>query len=366
MYSLMSRKAAVALAAVAMFALSSCSAQLEQSEPLSDADLGDAATVAALDDLYEAAKANGEDSIVTYGPGEDRYKPAYAAFMRRYPDIQVLPEYTFGADLATRLNQEFGSGNHVGAMVNGGATITLLASGSDRCESYSPFTASDLDAALVGPNDTFHGFIRWIYGIAYNPDLVEPDDVPTSWRDLTDPRWSGRLALTDPTTVSDSSVTIAAMLYSGEYDEEWLRELAANQPAVLANSQLSIQAVASGQEDISTILSYNSMKRLQEKNLPIQFVAPEGGARIESLYSCILKDNPAPNASKLLSNWMYTEEGQRALADTGGYSIFPDGPAPEGMLPTAEVLATALQEIPLSEYKEQTAATIELTKGIFR
>lgn len=357
---------AVCVAAAAVFALSSCAQQLNSGPPLSDADLGDAATVDALDELYEAAIENGEESIVTYGPGEDRYKPAYAAFMRRYPEIQVLPEYTFGADLATRLNQEFGSGNHVGAMVNGGATITLLASGSDRCQSYEPFTATELDEEVVGPDHTFHGFTRWIYGFAYNPDTVDAADVPASWGDLTDPEWSGRLALTDPTTVSDSSVTIAAMLYSGDYDETWLREIAANNPTILANSQLAIQAVASGQDDISTILSYNSVKRLQEKDLPIQFVAPEGAARIESLYTCMLKDNPAPNASKLLLNWMFTEEGQRALAGTGGYSIFRDGPAPEGMRPTAEVLETALEEVPLSVYRDETAETIELTKSIFR
>ncbi|WP_176459358.1 MULTISPECIES: ABC transporter substrate-binding protein [unclassified Rhodococcus (in: high G+C Gram-positive bacteria)] len=357
---------AVCIAAVTVIALSSCAPQAENGAPLSDANLGDQDTIAALDDLYDAAVANGETSVVTYGPGEDRYKPAYAEFMRRYPDIQVLPEYTYGADLSTRLDQEFGSGNHVASMVNGGTNITLLTNNSGRCDPYEPFTAKDLDPSLVGPNHSFNGITRWVFGFAYNPELVDAADVPTSWQDLTNPEWKGKLALTDPTTVNDASVSIAAMLYSGEYDETWLRELAANQPTILANSQLGIQSVAGGQQSIASILSYNSMKRLEEKNLPIAFVAPERGARLETHYNCLLVDDPAPSASKLLLNWMLTDEGQRALSDTGNYSVYPDISAPDGLPPADVAIESAMAEIPLDQYRAETTKTIELTKGIFR
>lgn len=347
--------------------LTACGAgSADESASLSDDGLGGADVARQLEELYDAAVEGRQTRIVTYGPGEERYASVYEAFSKRYPEIEVQPEYIFGADLATRLDQEYGSGNHVGSIVNGGPNITLLTSGQDRCESYAPVTADSLDSSVVGPDDTYHGFGRWVFGPLYNSDEMSEDEAPTSWADLVDSRFEGKLVLTDPTIINDSSVTLMSLLYGEVVDESWVEGLGANEPAVVANSQLAGQAVASGQHAVSVVTSYNAALELINKDLPVSFVVPEDGVRLETHYSCVLKDNPTPEASELLLSWLYTPEGQQAMADTGVYSIFEDGPAPEGLPSTEDVLANAPAQPPMADYMAETEKTLELAGSVFR
>jgi iron(III) transport system substrate-binding protein len=349
-------------------ALSGCGGgPADTSDETSSADgLGGEAIAEQMDALYQAAIESGETRVVTYGPGEERYAPVYEAFTQRYPEIDVVPEYIFGADLSTRLDQEYGSGNRVGSLVNGGPNITLLTSGQDRCDSYETITGGDLSADLVGPDDTYRAINRWVFGLLYNSDELEEADAPTSWSDLTDPQYSGKIVISDPTVINDSSVTLMALLYGGAIDEEWMRDVAANDPEIVANSQLAGQAVATGQQLISLGTSYNAAFELIGRDLPVSFVLPDDGARLEAQSACILTDNPAPDATRLLVDWFYTPEGQQAFAETGVYSAFDDGPSPEGLPMTEEVVDVAVAQPPIEEYLAETRSTIELTGSIFQ
>src|SRR5437899_9473170 len=47
--------------------------------------------------------------------------------------------------------------------------------------------------------DCTHMFFTAYYQyIAYNPELVKPNEVPTGWRDLLDPKWKGKVSMPDP------------------------------------------------------------------------------------------------------------------------------------------------------------------------
>ncbi|GAA3772923.1 ABC transporter substrate-binding protein [Microbacterium kribbense] len=316
--------------------------------------------------LYEAAKKGNETTIVTYGPGESIYKPVYQQFSKRFPGIRVTSQTIFGAELDTRLTQEFTSNKHVGSLQIGGAPVTLLTAGKDRCEAYAPFTSDYEDSSLIAPDGTYRAVVGWPYGIEYNTDKLTEAEAPKSWKELTEPKWKGKIAMQDPTRISGTANTITRMLYDGRYDESFLRGLAANDPLIIADSGPTEQAVASGQREVNFVAQYIEYLRTKAKGLPIGIIFPtEDGTTLEYHYTCLLKDSPVPHASKLLVNWLFTPEGQKAMASIGVYGVL-EGAQPKGLPTMGELAPKLLKAIPVEEQSALTKNALALSKEIFR
>lgn len=360
-----------ALAAVSALLLTGCAdlAQPEENTQGGDTDLGSQEVQDKLAELYEKAKTSGEKSLVTYGPAEETYGDAYKVFMKRYPEITIENEYIFGAELATRLDQEFASGKHVGNIQNGGPTVTYLTYNADRCQAYEPFAISDDDigAEQVSPDKEIRALSLFPFGIAYNKDRIKEEDVPDSLAALTEDKWKGQLLINDPLRVNGFTNSLAAMIASGKFDASWAQGIADNEPKITSNSALAAQSIATGESSIDVLAQYTQYKDLIDDGLPVGFKFPtEDAARAEYHYSCILKDNPAPAATELLYNWLYTKEGQDALASTGVYGVRPDSAPAEGLPPFADVKDKLLPQVPVEDAAKATTDVINQTKQIFQ
>lgn len=358
-----------ALAVVSALLLTGCAdlAQPDNSKG-GDTALGSQEIQDKLAALYEKAKTNGEKSLVTYGPAEETYSKAYQVFMKRYPEIKIENEYIFGAELATRLDQEFASGKHVGNIQNGGPSVTYLTYHADRCQAYQPFTISDDDIGKeqVSPDKEIRALTVFPFGIAYNKDKIKEADVPNSLAALTDDKWKGQLLINDPLRVNGFTNSLAAMIASGKFNVSWAQGIADNNPKITANSALAAQAIATGERSIDVLAQYTQYKELIDDGLPIGFKFPtEDAARAEYHYSCILKDNPAPAATELLYNWLYTKEGQDALASTGVYGVRPDSAPAEGLPPFADVKDKLLPQVPVEGSAKAATDVINQMKQIF-
>ncbi len=90
----------------------------------------------------------------------------------------------------------------------------------------------DLDKTAFGPGNSYVAFEISATAIAYNPKAVNPP--PTSWNDLFDPKYKGRIALGDITGTSGSQFLIAVNRMRGGTLENMnpgfaaLKQLAAN------------------------------------------------------------------------------------------------------------------------------------------
>lgn len=366
----MKKQSITGLAGVAALLLTGCAdlAGDAGSTELDPEALGTSEVQAQLDELYQQATENNETSVVTYGPTEESYAPVYEKFMERYPEIQVQSEYIFGAELAARLDQEFASGNRVGSIQNGGPALTQLTYGADRCEAYEPFTISDEDIGeeQVSEDNEYRALSVFPFGIAYNTDKVSEEEVPKSFSDLTDPQWQGQLLVTDPHRVNGFTNSLAAMVDSGEFDMSWAEGIAQNDPLIVSTSALAAQSIARGERGIDVMGQYNQYQPLMEDGLPIGFVFPtEDAVRAEYHYSCLLKDNPTPAATELLYNWLYTEEGQNALALAGVYGVRPDSTPPEGLPALEEFRDEMLGNVPVPDAAKAAQEVIAQNKTIF-
>lgn len=357
--------------AIAALALSGCSDPGTPGTPpatMGDAveALGGSDAAAEMDALYAAAKENGENSVFVYGPGEGLYGEAYKLFMQRYPDIQVTGEFIFGAELTTRLQQEFATGQHVASVLTTGAPEINAATLANQCTSFAPTTSSFLDPKLVGPDHRYQAVAAWPVGIAYNTDMISESELPSSSIGISDPQYAGKFVIGDPTTISAASISMAWLNYAGLIDEQWVADVAANDYQFRPNSVLALQAVATGEAAFDPFASYVHMRKSIRDGLPVGFVYPRENSRAEYQYNCLLEGAPNPNASQLFINWLYSPEGQNALVkEAWVFGIRPGSDAPEGLPTYEEALKTAFQAPPPSEASAIVKAFLEVTRKYF-
>ena len=207
------------------------------------------------------------------------------------------------------------------------APIPLL----EEIKKYGAFAPYSSPVAAVYPDWTKDpdGMVQ-IFGIEYvaiiyNTELVAPEDVPTRYEDLTDPKWYGKIVMPNPaihaTTIS-WLVGLKENVFASE--EEWrvfLEGLAANNPMFVKSFGPSPGPIASGEKLIGI-----SMPKYIITKAP----APLDWARVEQpLLGTprgigITSVTTNPNAARLFVDYWLSKPAMQLLAEkVGEYVLYP-------------------------------------------
>ncbi|TWP50447.1 extracellular solute-binding protein [Lentzea tibetensis] len=355
-------KARVALAAIALVA-TACNTAPGATTGTDPGTLGGAEVQKQMADLYTAAQAAKEAQVVVYGPGQEFFEPAYKTFMRRYPAIKVVAEPIFGEKLNTRLDQEFVSGQHVGSIQTHGGSGTALTVKADRCEIYKPFTADFQTGAETAA--TYNAFSHFGVGIEYNSQKLTEDQAPKGWQELADAKWNGKLVAADPNIVGATSLMISNLMKENKLDQAWVRGLMGNNPLIVDTAALAEQSVARGEREVMAVNNTGVFTTSKKKNLPVEFVFPTAeGARLDTMYLCLLKGGPNASATKLFANWMFTPEAQEEIAKTGVFGARPGTSAPPNLPSLDSIKDRVIPQIPVEQQGPEVQNTIKLIKEI--
>ena len=147
------------------------------------------------------------------------------------------------------------------------------------------------------------------FTIAYNTRLVKPDEVPSSYEDLAQPRWAGRLGI----EAGDTDWFASIVKYMGEEKGLALfRRIAAQKPQVRTGHTLINGLVASGEVPLAAAVYNHAAERLALTGAPIRWKAlaptfgrPNGVA--------LAKRAERPHAALLFADFMLSPEGQQLI-----------------------------------------------------
>lgn len=147
------------------------------------------------------------------------------------------------------------------------------------------------------------------FTIAYNTNLVKPNEVPQSYEDLLKPNWVGRIGIEASDTDWFGSMVHAM---GEEKGMAFFRKLAEMKPQMRTGHTLMAELVASGEIPlVATIYNHNA-ERLKVKGAPIEWKAltptfgrPNGVA--------VAKRAEHPYAALLFVDFMLSLEGQKLL-----------------------------------------------------
>lgn len=185
-----------------------------------------------------------------------------------------------------------------------------------------PLSASDIPEYknLYPQFITEHGpgLLLWSYGIAYNTQQVK--EAPTSWKDLWDPKYKGKVAINDP--IFDQVLQMVNLTFTGKalpVSDETFKHLTELRPNLLTLYTTGAQAEQlMRQQEIVLGAVWNSRAAaVQDEGVPIKFVAPKEGIFVRYNPFSVLRGARDPDLAKAWINYVCSKEPQSLLAEKG-------------------------------------------------
>lgn len=309
------------------------------------AELGGQKAVDQMSKFYDAASSSGKTTVTIYGSSELNRAPVYAAFEKRFPGITV--KSSFVPNELSKLQQEFASGKQTVDMLQDGDAISAYLASQNKYEKFTPVLAASLPPQFTDGKGYLAAATAGGMGIAYNEDKVPAKDAPTSWHDLADPKWKGKIVMFPAGVAGPTASTLTQMQWDGRFTTEFVKKLAANDPGKVDTVPAIGTSVASGEYPLGPFYSYSFYKKaVAGGKSPLKFAFPlKDGNRFTPMYIGVLKGGPSPDAARLLEAWMFTPEAQKAVAGVGDWGTVPGAPGPSPY-PSLDKI-DALKPVPL-------------------
>jgi iron(III) transport system substrate-binding protein len=277
--------------------------------------------VAITPELIEAARKEGK--VILYSSmdlpvGEKLGK----AFEAKYPGIEIQIERSGSERLFQRLGQEFSSNIHACDVVNSSDASHFIT--WKRNGWLAPFTTEDIAQhflpAYRDPEGLFATSRIWLSSIAYNTNLVKPEDAPKSFADLLDPKWAGKMVKGHP-AYSGTIMTTTFQLVR-ELGWDYLDKLSKQRVMQVQSSTDPPKKLSLGERAVMADGNEYGVVLLKEAGQPVEPVYPTEGTPTISGPTGIFASAPHPNAARLFQAWLHTRETQQFFIDfTAQYSV---------------------------------------------
>ncbi|WP_432747531.1 ABC transporter substrate-binding protein [Streptomyces sp. JH002] len=276
-------------------------------------------------ELFEAARAEGSLSLYS-GYVENSEKQVIAAF-ERDTGIEVNLVRLVPNRLSERVLSEQGAGR-LGADVVRTSDYDIAM----RMYDAGVFTSHEvpgydtLDDTVNYQDGAFYRVFNPLYTFAYNTVLVDPEEAPTSWDELTQDTWKGRLGITQ-VGAGGSSLTLTRF-QEERLGPDFLPALADQQPRIFDSSSAALESLARGEVAVATAV-VSSVNIAAAKNAPVDFVVPEEGMAAYDYFVGKTSSARHEAAAELFLDWNLSQRGQDVFRQIGEFPARTDVSPPE-------------------------------------
>ncbi len=273
----------------------------------------------------DAAPVDGT-TVTVYTGRHYGIEPVFAEFTAA-TGIEV--RFTTGSDpeLRERLLAEGGNTPADVVITADAANIALASAAGLLAPVDSPVLLAAVPEDLRAEDGTWFTLSRRLRVIQYATGrVVEP---PTSYAELGDPVWAGRLCLRPSTHPYTQSLVAALIRNEGvARAQEIVAGWVANDPVYINSDTDMLRAVAAGDCDVTLANTYYLARlRTEDPAFPVAISWPDQagvGAHVNVSAAGILAAAPNPDAALALLEWLATD-GQRSFSDANlEYPADPD------------------------------------------
>ena len=149
---------------------------------------------------------------------------------------------------------------------------------------------------------------------AYNRKLVAPKDIPQRWEDLLDPKWRGKLAVTDAT---HHLARLAAGAWGEEKTTNFVKALT-KQNLMLGRLGEIYNRLLLGEVLVSVTMNDSQMHAGRHKGAPIVFAEQVTPVVAPAYIAGVPKGAKHPHVAYLFAAFLTTTEGQKIWEKTSG------------------------------------------------
>src|SRR5262249_23326902 len=286
--------------------------------------IGSAATPAqeinaALKELASAANREGALTLSWSGStfagiqGAARYQPARNKYFGTNIRINFVP----GADMARIINTlatEYSAGQKASVDIALGAApqvVPVLKANYFESVDWKKYLPNRITDEMVEQNGQLLRIVTGLSGATYNSALAPMK--PLTLEDFLKPAWKGKIASTPYSAGFD--ILLAEDVWGKEKTFTYVRALSQQITGLIRCGEA--ERIATG-EYLALVMDCTGQDALQwkEKGAPLEQMMPLDAAQQRYYYFAVPKNAQHPNAAKLYSIFLMTEEGQKLSYET--------------------------------------------------
>jgi iron(III) transport system substrate-binding protein len=281
---------------------------------------------ASLAELEQAARKEGEVTWYVSHYGAEPAAEIARAFTKIYPDVKVNVVRSTAQVAYQRLVQDIRANVaqcDVFSTTDIGQYETLK--NQKHLARYQAENAAKIApefTAAIEPEGYWYPTSGILMVIGYNSDKVKAEDAPKRWRDLTDPKWLGKLAIGHPAFSGVAGVW--ALMITKLYGWEYFEQIQKNRPLVGRSMIDMVTMLNSGERSVAASLVGPTLDSASKGN-PLAIVYPEEGTLIVDSPTAIMQNAPHPNAARLFMEFMLGIEHAKLVVSLPRYeSVRPE------------------------------------------
>jgi iron(III) transport system substrate-binding protein len=204
--------------------------------------------------------------------------------------------------------------------------------------------------------------------MAYNSNIIKPEDAPRSWEDLLNPKWKGKMVMADAFSSGATLHWYGAL--RSVYGKSFMEKFAKQDVLVRAGSGETADTLISGERPIAAmILQYYAFGEIQ-KGAKLRVVFPEEGLPISYQVIGIAKNAPNPDLAKKFVDFTLGKEAQTYWQRTFNTPSMRDDVEPlsreHGRRPLSEVKRLASSATDLEKLFSQQGELLEEWSSFFK
>ena len=308
-------------------------------------------------ELYAAAKREGELTWYTGQLSAETSEAMGAAFTKLYPGVKVNVVRSTSQVAFQRLSQDMRAGVaqcDIFSSTDLGHSTFLKREG--RYLQYRPKNADGVLATArdIDPDGFFHIGYLGLYLMAFNNAKLTAAQAPTTWKAALDPKWKDQLAIGHP-GYSGAIGSLAVQLRK-LYGWEYFKALERNRPQIGRSSEDPVTTLNAGERTVGLGVPIGTTLLSISRGNPLTVIYPDDGSLLVPSPSGIPKNAPHPNAAKLFQEFTAGPEYSRVLAQYFNPPLRADVPPPAGAKPLDQIKlvqpTTAEIETGVPEVKE--------------
>ena len=287
-----------------------------------------------------------DERVVVYCAQDQEFAEGVFADFQGATGLAVAPKFDTEANksvsLAAELEREAGR-PRCDVHWNNEILATIRLARKGVYEPYESPNAAPFPDWTKAKDRTWQAFAARARVLIVNTNLVPEADRPKSLLDLTDPKWTGKVAIAKPQF--GTTATQAACLFEvlgPDAAKAFYRGLKANDVRVVAGNKQTAQGVARGDFAVGLTDTDDALIELNAGK-PVALVFPDAAGhpahpRMGVLYIpntvAVVKGGPNPAGARRLVDHLLRPETEAKLAAGGGFQI-PLNPQAKADLPAA-------------------------------
>jgi len=286
----------------------------------------------------DVAKAEQEGEVVFYTTDPPAgTTEVLNEFMKTFPKIKAVFIRLQAGNLFAKLMAERQAKTYLADVM--AISEMTFATELQKKGGYTQYISPEHAAYRADYKSKPEGYFTWgaliVAGLAYNPKLVNANEVPRNWPDVFNPAFKGAInAKLSTSGLQHGSWYKLRQLYGEDY---WTK-FAALEPRGFDSYVQQFDRMVNGQDKVVHSAQYSGYLQVKAKGAQLEFVFPTDGVIVGQQLYGVIADAPHPEAAKLFLDWILSVPGQIAYQNAHFLSSpRTDTPPPPGGIPTSQM-----------------------------